>query len=149
MKVMFICTGNICRSAMAEGIFKKITEGKIEVYSCGTDATTGDMPTYYAIEAAKRYDVDITNHKATNIRNSRIKEMDFILCATQSHKETVIYLYPELKEKVFTIKEYARMDEKGQAPNIQDPWGYDRETYHTCCAEIQKCLCEIKKKIDL
>lgn len=113
MKIMFICTGNICRSAMAEGILKKIAKDKnlkVEVYSCGIYAQDGDYATYNAIEAAKHYDVDISNHRATNIRNSKIQEMDLILCATNNHKQTVLYMYPELIGKIYTIKEYAKTD---------------------------------------
>lgn len=148
MKVMFICTGNICRSAMAEGILKKLVNDKkldIQVYSCGTYAETGDYATYNAIEAAKLYDVDITNHRATNIRDSKIKDMDVILCATMSHKQTVLYMYPELEGKVYTMKEYAGLDKNGQDLNISDPWGYDMNVYTNCIQEINLC---IEKMID-
>ena len=69
----------------------------------------GDGATYNAIEAAKEYDADIKLHKATNIRNSEIEQMDVVLCATNSHKQEVLYLYPDMQGKVFTIKEYARI----------------------------------------
>lgn len=115
MKIMFICTGNICRSAMAEGILKKIAKDKnlkIEVYSCGIYAQDGDYATYNAVESAKYYDVDISNHRATNIRNSKINEMDVILCATESHKQLVLHMYPKLTGKVYTMKEYAENNEE-------------------------------------
>ncbi len=113
MKIMFICTGNICRSAMAEGILEKIVKDKklnIEVYSCGIYAEDGDYATYNAVEAARYYEVDISNHRATNIRNSKIQEMDLILCATSNHKQTALSMYPNLMGKVYTIKEYAKID---------------------------------------
>ena len=111
-KVMFICTGNICRSAMAEGMFKKILKDKgienVEVCSAGIYAETGAYATDEAIEAAKElYDVDILNHRATNIRDSKIEKMDIILCATYMHKLTITSIYPQLANKVFTMKEYA------------------------------------------
>ena len=110
MKIMFVCTGNICRSAMADGMLRKIAiERKldIEVYSCGIYAEDGDYATYNAIYVARNYNVDISTHRATNIRNSKIEEMDAILCATKSHKEAIINMYPNLKEKIYTMKEYA------------------------------------------
>lgn len=148
MKVMFICTGNICRSAMAEGIFKKIVKEKmkdVQVYSCGIYAEDGDYATYNAIEAAKYYDVDISNHRATNIRNSQIEKMDIILCATSSHKNIVKLMYPNLENKIYTIKEYAGLDKNGT--DIEDPWGYDIQTYRKCIIEINKCLEKIIEKI--
>ena len=147
---MFICTGNICRSAMAEGMLRKMLQEKkieAEIYSCGIYAETGDEPTYNAIDAMKDYDVNITSHKATNIRDSKIKEMDIILCATNSHKQNVLYLYPELKGKVYTMKEYAGIDKDGQDLDIKDPWGYDLNVYKHCAKEIQECLEKIVEKL--
>ena len=95
MNIIFICTGNICRSAMADGMMKKLVEENnidAQVYSCGVYAETGDYATYNAVEAAKEYGADISSHRATNIRDSKIKEMDLILCATVSHKQSVLYL---------------------------------------------------------
>lgn len=143
MNIMFICTGNICRSAMADGMMNKLIKENnidVEVYSCGVYAETGNGATYNAVEAAKEYGADISSHRATNIRDSKIKEMDLILCATMSHKQSVVYLYPKLKGKVFTMKEYANLDKEGQDMDIKDPWGYDEFVYRKCASEINECL---------
>ena len=77
MKIMFICTGNICRSAMAHAMLEqkvKSQNKKIEVYSCGIFAYNGDRPTEEAISVLNTiYNVDLTSHKATNIENAPIK----------------------------------------------------------------------------
>ena len=148
MKVMFICTGNICRSAMAHWLLESEKKNNnIEVYSCGIYAEDGDKPTYNAIEAMKEYDVDLGKHSATNIRNSKIKDMDLILCMTTSHKRDVLYMYPELKDKVFTLKEYTNYKQEEKSLDIRDPWGYDLETYRFCAAEIYNCIEILLKKI--
>ena len=150
MKIMFICTGNICRSAMAEGMMKKLAKDDnldLDICSCGIYAEDGNYATYNAVEAAKYYDVNIEGHRATNISKSKIREMDIILCATESHKQSVLYMYPELKEKVFTMKEYAELDKNGQDMDIKDPWGYDMNVYQNCAEEIEKCLIKIIKKM--
>ena len=152
MKVMFVCTGNICRSAIAHGLFeKKLADKKIKnisVYSCGTQAAIGDRPTYEAKRVMEEYDVDISKHKATNIRYSKIKEMDLILCATMAHKMEVISIYPELEGKVYTMKEYVNYERQyHNSINIKDPWGYDIETYRSCAGEIDECLELLIKKI--
>ncbi len=147
-KIMFICTGNICRSAMAHGLMDKLAKEQkvdVEVFSCGIFAEDGDIPTFNAIEAIKEYGVDLKSHKATNIRNSKIKDMDIILCATTAHKNNVINMYPDLKNKIFTIKEYAGFDENDL--DIPDPWGYDLETYRFCANTINICLEKIVKEI--
>ena len=146
MKIMFICTGNICRSAMSEWLLRNKVEEKnrkdIEVYSCGIYAENGDVPTYEAKRGMKEeYGIDMSKHRATNIRNSKIKEMDLILCATSSHKIAVLDMYPELNGKVFTMKEYVNYErEYHDSINIKDPWGYDIETYRACVAEIEECI---------
>ena len=128
---------------MADGIMKElIKKNNIDanVYSCGVYAETGDYATYNAVEAAKEYGANISSHRATNIRDSKIEEMDLILCATMSHKQSVIYLYPSLKTKVFTMKEYSKIDKDGQDMDIKDPWGYDEFVYRKCASEIEECL---------
>lgn len=128
---------------MADGMMKKLVKENnlnIDIYSCGVYAETGDYATYNAVEAAKEYGANISYHRATNIRESKIREMDLILCATVCHKQNVLYLYPELKGKVYTMKEYAKIDNKGQDMDIKDPWGYDELIYRKCAGEIKNCL---------
>ena len=147
MNIMFICTGNICRSAMAHAMLeKKIKEinKDIEVYSCGIFAENGDISTNEAVQTMKEYDIDLKKHKATNIQNSNIKGMDIILCATTAHKNNVINMYPELKEKIFTMKEYAGYDNNDL--DIKDPWGYGIDVYKRCAKEIEECINKYIKK---
>lgn len=149
MKIMFICTGNICRSAMAHRMLEKRLEDignkEIEVYSCGIYAENGDGSTYHAINTMKDYNVDLSKHRATNIRNSNIEEMDLILCATNAHKQEVIYMYPNLKDKVLTMKEYVQNDTKEL--DIKDPWGYDSYVYTRCAEEINEVIEVLLKRL--
>ena len=105
----------------------------------------GDVPTHEGIEVMKEYDVDLSKHRATNIRNSNIKDMDVILCATTSHKNSVISMYPELKDKIYTMKEYAGYDKNDM--DIKDPWGYGIEVYKKCAKEIEECINEYIRRI--
>ncbi|MBO4815393.1 MAG: low molecular weight protein arginine phosphatase [Clostridia bacterium] len=148
MKIMFICTGNICRSAMAHKMLEKRAKEQnknIEVYSCGVWAQNGDIPTYEGIEIMKNYGIDLRTHRATNIRNSNIENMDVILCATNNHKLNVLSMYPELKDKVFTMKEYCGFSENDL--DIKDPWGYGLDVYKKCAKEIEICIEKILEKI--
>lgn len=149
MKIMFICTGNVCRSAMAHGLMeKKITDRNlqdIEIYSCGVFADNGERATYEAQEVMEEYGVDLKNHRATNIAYSDIESMDLILCATKSHKMSVIQKYPSLKEKVYTMNEYAGVEHIEM--DIKDPWGGGIEVYRFSAAEIESCVDKIIEKI--
>ena len=148
MKIMFICTGNICRSAMAHVMLEKRVEEEdknIQVYSCGVYAQNGDRPTEEAISVlATIYNVDLRKHRATNIADSEIEEMDVILCATTSHKNNVLNRYPELEGKVFTMKEYAGYPANDM--DINDPWGCSYETYKRCAREISDVIEKIINK---
>lgn len=149
MKIMFICTGNICRSAMADWLMKKKLEEKnmknIEVYSSGIYAIKGDIATDEAIEVMEEYGVDLKNHKATLTEKSKINEMDLILCMTISHKYTLLSKYPNLADKIFTLKEYVGITKNGI--DIKDPWGYTLAVYRFCAAEIDECLNKLIEKI--
>lgn len=150
-KIMFICTGNTCRSVMAEGLLKKLleqyNEKRIEVYSAGLHASKGEYTTDEAVKVMKeKYDVNILQHQSINVKESNIKEMDLILCATHAQLTTLEYMYPELDHKIFTIKEYAYgPDVKDK--DIKDPWGYPLEVYEKCAEEIYNALIEIIPKI--
>jgi len=154
-KIMFVCTGNICRSAMAEGYLKMILNRKkindIYVCSSGLYAEDGEEASYLAKKTMEEYDVDLSNHKATNIKNSPVQEMDVILCATLAHKQIMVQAYPELKEKVYTIKEYA-YGENCEKKDISDPWGYDSTIYKRCAEElvdaIDTIVINMQKNID-
>ena len=148
IKIMFVCTGNICRSAMADKMLAKRVEEEnlnIEVYSSGTFAEIGDYPTVEAIEVMEEYGIDLRPHRATNIRRSNIEEMDLILCATTTHKNMVLQLYPNLAGQVYTMKEYVGDTQNGI--DISDPWGYDLAVYRKCAAEIEKLIKKIVDKM--
>lgn len=150
-KIMFICTGNTCRSVMAEGLFKKMLKDKqrtnIEVYSSGLHASTGEYTTDEAVKVMQEeYEVNILQHQSINVKNSNIKNMDLILCATHAQLTTLEYMYPDLDHKIFTIKEYAYGPEITDK-DIKDPWGYPVSVYRDCAKEIYAALNQIIDKI--
>jgi len=150
MKILFVCTGNICRSAMAEGLARKIAKENnldMEIYSAGIFAMKGDHASYNSVAIMKEYDVDIVTHVATPIEEADVEDMDLILCATSSHKAQVIMRYPSVKGRAYTMKEFAGVDEDGKDLDIKDPWGYDMNTYRLCAAEISFCMDKIMERL--
>lgn len=149
-KIMFVCTGNICRSAMAHHYLQKRLydlnrENEIVVSSCGTNAIADEKSTANAINIMKKYDVNMENHRATNVLAIDIENYDLILCMTGQHKKNLLAYFPKLKEKVFTLKEYVLDDVKNI--DIDDPWGYGLEIYDSCANEVVKCVDKLLEKI--
>ena len=148
-KILFVCTGNTCRSVMAEGLFKKILEEEaldeeMAVSSAGTSAFFSTPAAENAILALEELDIDIRDHKSTMLTDKLVYNADLILTMTKSHKDQILSMIPEAKEEVFTIIEYASDGEKG---DILDPFGMDIETYRNCRDEIKNYLLKIIDKL--
>jgi len=137
-KVLFVCTGNTCRSAMAEGMFKSLVKDEFEVSSAGIYAFEGEPASDEAIEAVKEYRVNIENHRASTLSKDMVKSADVIFCMTSKHKQKIIEQYAEAREKTLTILEAANMD-----GDIIDPYGMPLEEYKNCAKDIYLALKKI------
>lgn len=143
MKVLFICTGNTCRSPMAEGILKSIAKEKnlnIEVKSAGVFAMDGENAAKNAIAALNKHKIDISNHKSQSVTRELVDEADLILTMSRSHRDTLLLNYPYIEDKVFLLNEYALKKDK----DIIDPFGRDLHNYEVTRDEIIKALNKIK-----
>ncbi|MBU5310705.1 low molecular weight protein arginine phosphatase [Tissierella carlieri] len=144
MIVLFVCTGNTCRSPMAEGILKSIAKEKklsLEVKSAGISVFDGDNASRNSIEAMKKIGIDISKHKARQLHRDLVDEADLILTMSKPHKEIIISNFPSAKDKIFALLEYVYKIDK----DIADPYGGNLLLYEHIREEIYKA---IKKIID-
>lgn len=131
MNIVFVCTGNTCRSPMAEGIFRKKTNNfNVSVLSCGISAIAGDEATINAISAMKERNIDISAHRARQINQYIIDEADYIICLSASHYNALL---PYAKDKLISL-----------GNGIPDPFMGSKDEYLQCAdmieAEIDKLL---------
>ena len=139
LKILFVCTGNTCRSAMAHHYMQyKIKTLKLDneilVDSCGICASTGQKATLYATCAIKKYNVDMSVHRAKNISDVDLNFYDYIFTMTKSQKEEILYFYKNIEKKVFTLGEFTNNND------IVDPYGFDINVYEKCAMDIVKAV---------
>src|SRR5690554_5121461 len=151
-KVLFVCTGNTCRSPMAEGIFKKLIEERgfsrdIQVESAGLAVLGKSAANLNALKAMEEMGIDISQHSSRGLTSELLDSADIILTMTQGHKGQILMAMPQVKDKVYTLLEL--IDQEGL--DIVDPFGMDLDTYKKTAQElevsIEKALPKIIKKI--
>ena len=115
ISLLFVCTGNICRSPMAEGFTRQLLEGvagDFEVGSAGIMGWEGMGPTPESVTAAEERGVDISSHVARKLSPSDLARADLVVCMAGDHRETVVRMAPEAETKTFTLKELVRLLEE-------------------------------------
>jgi protein-tyrosine-phosphatase len=138
-KILTLCTGNICRSPMAEGVLRMIfqSDSSLEVSSAGTHAMKGNPATEFSILASKEKGIDITAHSARLLDSALIISSDVILCMEPSHVEWVLSLDSSAYEKVYNL---AAFSENGCLSKIADPYGCSLREYRECFKDIRVCI---------
>ncbi len=145
---LFVCTGNVCRSPMAEGIFKSLTKDKphLTCESAGTFAYNGFPASPNAEQASKKHGVDISHHLSQLITEELLDRSDVILTMTDNHINALKQTFPEHCGKAFLLKEYGLSDKNLSDLNIADPIGQNLDTYEKCYLEIEEAIKGVLKK---
>src|SRR5215475_1130218 len=131
--ILFVCTGNICRSPMAEGLFRHAVKGRSDfrVLSAGVGAVDGLPPSEHAVRALKELGIDISKQRSRMLTAELVQQSDYIFGMTHSHVDTVFLLYPHAAEKTFLLREFDDTLDIFEK-DISDPIGGSYEVYAYC-----------------
>lgn len=125
MLVTFVCTGNTCRSPMAEGLFRKTVKERnienVECRSCGLSAYSGDCVSDNAVEAARKFGVDISDHRSSVLTQYLIYETDIFVCMTAAHAAELENYICLPNKKIIVL-----------GGGIFDPYGQSQQVYDMC-----------------
>jgi len=142
--ILFVCTGNVCRSPMAEGIFRQAVQGRSDyrVLSAGLGAMEGQPPSLYAVQAVKELGIDISGQRSRMLTAELVHEADYIFGMTHSHIDTVMLLYPHAAEKTFLLREFDETLDLFEK-DISDPIGGAYEVYLNCRDQIEQGIASL------
>lgn len=139
-KIVFICTGNTCRSPMAEGLFKSMNgEQKtgLEAISAGIFTNNGMPASENAVIAAKELGADISNHKSQMLNGGIVNNAKYLVCMTGAHYDQILLRFPNASDKLFTL-----------LPNdIDDPFGGNIDDYRKCATQIKSAVESIIERL--
>jgi protein-tyrosine phosphatase len=149
MMILLVCTGNTCRSPMAEGICRKMLAEKIGctvdelhdrgvlVMSAGITATMGGTAANEAVAALQEHGIDLTTHESQPVTEKLIRHADVIWTMTRSHRQAIVNSWPDAAARTTLLS----MDER----DIADPIGGPLEYYRKCAEQITN---ELSSRLD-
>ncbi len=147
--LLFVCTGNVCRSPMAEGIFRRAVRGRDDyrAISAGLGALEGQPPSAHAIQALAELGIDISGLRSRLLSPEVVQQADYIFGMTHSHIDTVMMLYPMSAEKTFLLREFDETLDYFEK-DISDPIGGSYEVYLNCRDQIEQGIASILRFLD-
>jgi len=143
--IIFICSGNTCRSPMAKYIFDhEMKLNNISDYisdSAGIFCIAGMPASSNAVAALGEIGItEITKHQSKPVSEGLLQQSDFIICLTLNIKQTIQINYPELIKKLHTLKEFDLAARNSRVQDISDPFGSGIAEYRNCRDEIRNCI---------
>lgn len=148
MHILFVCTGNTCRSPMAAALARHHAAQQgldVTVESAGLYAFAGHPMAPYATDALIRRHVVVPKHQSQPITKEHISKSDLIFTMTASHKDDLLYEYPEAASKTYTLLEFVGSD--SPSTDVADPFGGPVEVYEACAGTLDAVIEQLMKKL--
>lgn len=131
-EVLFVCTGNVCRSPMAEGLFRELVRGTpgIAVSSAGISAFDGQQPSDHSVEVLREQGIDITAQRSQMLTPEIVDRATFIVGMTSGHQNAIRSYFPASAEKLFVLREFVPgVDKDSPDLDVPDPIGMGKDAY--------------------
>ncbi|WP_230087761.1 low molecular weight protein arginine phosphatase [Alicyclobacillus mali (ex Roth et al. 2021)] len=154
MHILFVCTGNTCRSPMAAAFLRTLAEeGALDwkVDSAGLMAMEGAPMTEHAAQALARRQIAGGGHAAKRLTREMLREADLILTMSRSHRQALVDVFPELAGKVHTLYAFAHEVPEDQSQDVVDPFGGGEEAYEACAEHladlVQRAFARLTRRV--
>jgi protein-tyrosine-phosphatase len=144
-RVVFVCTGNTCRSPMAEGILRKLIREesgdnpKFAVASAGTMGMVGAPATKNAVEISQKYGIDITAHRSQGVTPAMMAETDLVFALAAEHFDECAR-QGAAADRLFMLRAFPEAAPDRQAVSIADPIGGGPAEYERAFLEIDEAI---------
>jgi RpiB/LacA/LacB family sugar-phosphate isomerase len=147
--ILFVCTGNVCRSPMAEGLFRHAVKGRTDydVLSAGVGAVEGLPPSEHAVRALRELGIDISQQRSRMLSGELVRRADYIFGMTHSHVDAVMLLYPHAAEKTFLLREFDETLDSFEN-DVPDPIGGSFDVYLNCRDQIEQGIASMLRFIE-
>ncbi len=148
--ILFVCTGNSCRSVMAEYMLKKVLAGRddVEVASAGTSVFIRSGASSETIAVLRREGMDAAFHQAQPLNLIMLKKADLILVMTNTHRQHIIDRLPEVEKRVYLLREFANIPGSFSGNlDIPDPIGKSPQEYEECLNIIKEAVLHVVKLV--
>ncbi|MHC9540872.1 MAG: low molecular weight protein arginine phosphatase [Vulcanimicrobiota bacterium] len=154
-RILFVCTGNQCRSPMAEAMFKHMlkerkigNEKEIHIESCGTGGFIGCPATGEAIEVMREHGVDLSRHISRGVSEEILAGADIVFAMAKHHENLLTMMYPQYSTKTHLLKQYIRLHGSGSPDTeydleIHDPIGKDITVYREVYNQLRLAFEEL------
>ena len=148
LQVLFVCTGNICRSPMAEVLLRAaLPKGSgWRVASAGTDTVDGFGASAHALDVMAEMGLDLKPHRSQRLTRELVAKSTVIVTMTQHHAQLVGASFPNCRDRIHLMRAFDPA--APQQSNVCDPFGGTKEDYRDCCALLQKSIPGLLRFLD-